>query len=64
MIRISPRGFDADVADEAALQHMATVARSAGISATLVELLDSPAEPTVARVRAYSIVGRKLTFTA
>ena len=64
MITISPRGFDADVADEAVLQHMATVARSAGISPTLVELLDSPSAPTVARVRAYSIVGRKLTFAA
>jgi hypothetical protein len=64
MFTLTPTAFNADVADESALRTLAGVAAHAGISPTLISLLEDPAQPTVARVRAYSIVGRKLTFTA
>jgi hypothetical protein len=64
MITLAPTAFNVDVADEQALRSLAEVATSAGVSPTLVQLLCDSAQPTVARVRAYSIVGRKLTFAS
>jgi len=62
MITLTPTAFNADVADEVALRSLADAANFAGVSPTLVQVLCDSSQPTVARVRAYSIVGRKLAF--
>jgi hypothetical protein len=64
MKTIAYSGFDLSAANEAALRTLASRARAAGLSPVLTDLLADDAQPLVARVRAYSILGRKLTFTA
>lgn len=64
MKNIAHCGFDLSAANEAALRAVALRARAAGLSPVLTELLADDAQPLVVRVRAYSILGRKLTFSA
>lgn len=61
---LTARAFNCDVADEAALRSLAHAATGAGLSPTLVEVLQDAGAPTVVRVRAYAILGRRLTFAA
>jgi hypothetical protein len=64
MKTIALAGFELSAANEAALRTVASRAKAAGLSPILTDLLTDDAQPLVARVRAYSILGRKLTFSA
>ena len=64
MKTIALSGFDLSAANEAALRTVASRAKAAGLSPILTDLLTDDAQPLVARVRAYSILGRKLTFSS
>lgn len=64
MKTLTPTTFNLGVADETALKLLADEANSAGVSPTLVHILRDPSQPAVARIRAFSIVGRKLTFAS
>jgi hypothetical protein len=64
MKTITHAGFDLSAANEAALRAVESRARAAGLSPVLTDLLADADQPLVARVRAYSILGRKLTFSA
>ena len=55
-------GFDVNAPDRSAWGTVATAAQAAGLSPTLTSVLTDETQPTVVRVRAYSILGRKLTF--
>jgi hypothetical protein len=59
-IRLS--GFDIAQPDVAAWGSVATAAQGAGLSPTLTSVLADETQPVVARVRAYAILGRQLTF--
>lgn len=61
---LTSSAFNCDVADESALRSLGHAARSAGLSPTLVDVLHDAAAPTVVRVRAYAILGRRLTFAS
>jgi hypothetical protein len=64
MQTIDRSGFDLDRANRNAWQDLVDAARAAGLTGVLTDVLADDGAPTVARVRAYSILGRKLTFTS
>lgn len=61
---IRPSGFDVISPDRSAWGTVATAARGIGLSPVLTSVLTDEAQPTVARVRAYAILGRQLTFAS
>jgi hypothetical protein len=61
-IRLS--GFDITAPDDAAWSSVARAAQGAGLSPVLTSVLTDEAQPVVARVRAYAILGRQLTFSS
>ena len=61
---LTSSAFNCDVADELALHSLAHAAKGAGLSSTLVDVLQDAGAPTVVRVRAYAILGRRLTFAS
>lgn len=57
-------GLDIAKPDVAAWGTVAAAAQRAGLSPVLASVLADETQPVVARVRAYAILGRQLTFAS